>query len=284
MRRQGRSSNALGPPAGGSSALGRPTKPLRGGTSRGRAAPIAGGTRRTIVARSSVRSPAVEQARELAHVVEDHGRGPAEAIRGRDAAGVARTRASRRRGRPRRRSGCPRSRRSATGSAPRVAAACRKRSGAGLPLRDLLGAEDAAVEALEQAGEAERVAQPLVAAARGHAGRRGDRVERGDDAVDGLELGLERLAVQVAERLLPVRRRAGGRASASISPIMYSSERPTKRSITSASVSGQPSSASTRTSIRTLIRSLSTSTPSQSKMTRSHATKARDATDAVRVA
>ena len=62
---------------------------------------------------------------------------------------------------------------------------------------------------------------------------------------------------------------------ASISPIMYSSERPTKRSITSASVSGQPSSASTRTSIRTLIRSLSTSTPSQSKITRSQGTKAR---------
>src|SRR5438876_9536483 len=39
------------------------------------------------------------------------------------------------------------------------------------------------------------------------------------------------------------------------------------RSTTSASVIGQPSSASTATSIRTAMRSVSTSTPSQSKIT-----------------
>ena len=39
------------------------------------------------------------------------------------------------------------------------------------------------------------------------------------------------------------------------------------RSITSASVSVQPSRASTTTSIRTAMRSVSTSTPSQSKIT-----------------
>src|SRR6266511_108093 len=50
---------------------------------------------------------------------------------------------------------------------------------------------------------------------------------------------------------------------------MSASDRPTKRSITSASVIGQPSRAKTSTSIRTEMRSLSTRTPSQSKMTSS---------------
>src|SRR6267142_4466552 len=48
---------------------------------------------------------------------------------------------------------------------------------------------------------------------------------------------------------------------------MYSSVRPMNRSTTSASVIDQPSSVSTATSIRTAMRSLSTSTPSQSKIT-----------------
>src|SRR2546428_10798926 len=48
---------------------------------------------------------------------------------------------------------------------------------------------------------------------------------------------------------------------------MYASVRPMNRSTTSASVIAQPSCASTATSTRTAMRSLSTSTPSQSKMT-----------------
>src|SRR2546428_1502270 len=48
---------------------------------------------------------------------------------------------------------------------------------------------------------------------------------------------------------------------------MYASVRPMNRSTTSASVIGQPSSVSTATSIRTAMRSLSTKTPSQSKIT-----------------
>src|SRR2546428_810566 len=48
---------------------------------------------------------------------------------------------------------------------------------------------------------------------------------------------------------------------------MYASVRPMNRSTTSASVIAQPSCASTATSTRTAMRSLSTSTPSQSKIT-----------------
>jgi hypothetical protein len=44
-----------------------------------------------------------------------------------------------------------------------------------------------------------------MAAARGHADRACDRVERGDDAGDRFELGVERVPVQMPEGLLPIR-------------------------------------------------------------------------------
>jgi len=77
-----------------------------------------------------------------------------------------------------------------------------------LALGDLAGAEDAALEALVQAGEPQRVPEHLVAAAGGHAGGRGDAVQRLDDAVDRGELGVERRPVAAVEPVLPVSRQA----------------------------------------------------------------------------
>jgi hypothetical protein len=57
----------------------------------------------------------------------------------------------------------------------------------------------------------------------------------------------------------------------STSCLIAASVLPTKRSITSSCVIGHPSSPNTSTSMRVEMRSLSTSTPSQSKMTSSNA-------------
>jgi len=56
----------------------------------------------------------------------------------------------------------------------------------------------------------------------------------------------------------------------SISCCMYAADRPTNRSTMSGSVSGHPSPERIFASVRIASRSLSTSTPSQSKMTRSN--------------
>ena len=71
---------------------------------------------------------------------------------------------------------------------------------------DLGRAEDAAGEALVETRLAERVAHLLVAPARRDAGRRADAVERLDDPVHRLKLGIERLPVEVEVLRVPVGR------------------------------------------------------------------------------
>src|SRR5207245_11651683 len=75
-----------------------------------------------------------------------------------------------------------------------------------LAAADLAGAEDAADEPAVEPGEAERVANALVTAARRDAGDDGDSVERLDDARDRCERGFERLPVQMLKGRLPIRR------------------------------------------------------------------------------
>jgi len=77
--------------------------------------------------------------------------------------------------------------------------------GRGLSVNHVLRAEDPAREALVQAGQAEHVSQIVVRATRRHALRQLDRVDRLHHAVDGSELGRERLPVEGPIPLVPVR-------------------------------------------------------------------------------
>ena len=143
-------------------------------------------------------------------------------------------------------------------------------------MRHLGGAEDVAVEVAEQADEVEGVAQlcSCVLLEATHVGTRRSR-ERRDDAVDGRESGLERGAVEVGERDPSQPRPPAPELRLDVADHVLattgrrSARRPPPRSAASRARRARG------TSIRTLIRSLSTSTPSQSKMTRSQATKAR---------
>ncbi len=83
-----------------------------------------------------------------------------------------------------------------------------------LAVLDVLGAEDAAREAVEQAGEAQGVAQPLVRAAGGDACGCGDRVERLDHAVHGLELRSRTPRGTCERTRRPSRARGSGRSHA----------------------------------------------------------------------
>jgi hypothetical protein len=142
-----------------------------------------------------------------------------------------------------------------------------KQIGSRLAAGDVADAEDPAREALVEPREPEGEADLLVCPARRDAGRDRDCIERLDDAGNRLELGLERLPIEMTKRSSQLAGRRWPRW-ASMSAVISSSLRPMNRSTTSASVIGQPSSASTITSIRTAMRSVSTRTPSQSKITR----------------
>ena len=72
----------------------------------------------------------------------------------------------------------------------------------GFAVRDVLGAEDPAIEPLVQAGEPERVSHMVVGAARCDARGQRDPVERLKDSVHWRERVCERLAVAVLDRLV----------------------------------------------------------------------------------
>ena len=134
-------------------------------------------------------------------------------------------------------------RRTRSARTPIAAAAWRNRSGAGLPWLDVVGAEHAAVEAIQQAGLREVPPDLPEIAARSHArreARRLDRVDRVGDAVDRLELRGERLDVALGERRPTPGSTSRPRCS-SISSRIAASVRPTQRSTTSSSAIGQPS-------------------------------------------
>ena len=139
----------------------------------------------------------------------------------------------------------------------------------GFAVRDVLGAEDPAIEPLVQAGQPERVSQMVVGAARCDARGQRDPVERLKDAVDWRERVCERLAGSGARPPRPTRREGCARGGPRSPPgCLGPSGRRTGRS-PRASLRGQPSSRSTCTSTLTARRSLSISTPSQSKITSS---------------
>ena len=150
--------------------------------------------------------------------------------------------------RPARRAGCPRRRRVAAGRSPSRAAACRNRSGAGLPCATSSTLKIAVVgEAVEQPGGAQAAADPLVVAAGGDAARDAggvERVERRRDARDRLQLArrTRRTAARGSARAARGQRSAPSRASITSSPCSH--ERPLKSRSTSCGVVGRPSSVS----------------------------------------
>ena len=200
-------------------------------------------------------------------VVEHDRARPPQLPRRRDRPAYARTRM------PAARAASPPSRLSSTtahaaGRTPICAAAWRKRSGAGLPLSDLVGAEDPAVESLVEAGRARASA----AACRGcrstrrRSGR--DPLERVEDALDRRELARESRSY-TARTALPSRRAACAEVGLDLG-LGVAPERPTNRSITSAFAQRPPELGERLDLDPHRSRSLSTSTPSQSKITSSN--------------
>jgi len=144
-----------------------------------------------------------EESGKFAHVGEDHGPGSFQSVRWGEAAGISKdAHACRARG---------------LDTVPAVfdhgafrgidvhlLGRVQKEVGGGLAVSDLANAEDPACEALIQAGQPQRVADFVVAAAGCHTDRHGDASQGFNNAVNQSELRVERLPVQVLESLFPI--------------------------------------------------------------------------------
>ena len=153
------------------------------------------------------------------------------------------------------------------GSKPIARGRVQEEVGRRLAVGDLGRAEDAALEALPQPGRAQRDRHLRVRPARRDARRQRDPVERVDDARHRLELAREdRLDLGVVA-LGDVRRQRARRSARSAIASTDASERPRKSRMQSSRVIARPASVSSAASTPLETSSVSTSTPSQSKIT-----------------